>query len=163
MNEPYSEQKVQEYLSKVNDAIDQGRIDPATFAECFSFHQARIRSVQLDLAKEKLSMDLSCVDWLHENTGTDNPYLPHRLVFHDMVQFYYKNREERREPTIFDLKALTISELLIEAKDLYSHREKAGGRPVALDIQMPLEDSELIILCSEFEVHVGERAVVVGA
>jgi hypothetical protein len=162
MNESYSNQEVEQYLAKVNADIEKGRIDPDTFANDFSFHQALIQDVALDLKNEKLILEVSCVDWLKENSGTANPYLPHKLVFHDMVQFYYKNREERKEPRIFDLKAMTLSNLLMESKDLYVHREEAGYKPIALDIQMPLEDSECIVLCSELEVHIGDRMVMVG-
>ncbi len=162
MSESYSNQDVEQYLSRISDNIDRGRIDPETFGNDFSFHQALIKGVELDLENEKLSLDISCVDWLKENTGTANPHLPHKLVFHDMVQFYYKNRELRKEPRIFDLKAMTISELLVDSKDLYAHREGAGRKPIVLDIQMPLEDSEFIVLCSELEVHVGHRVLVVG-
>lgn len=162
MNEPYSNQDVEQYLGKVNADIEKGRIHPDLFAEDFSFHQALIQDIELDLRNEKLILEISCVDWLKENTGTANPYLPHKLIFHDMVQLYYKNREERNEPRIFDLKAMTLSNLLVESKDLYAHREEAGHKPIALDIQMPLEDSECIVLCSELEVHVGDRTLVVA-
>jgi hypothetical protein len=162
MNEPYSSGEVEKYLSKVNSDLDLGAMDSVTFHNDFSFHQARILGIECDLLKEILAIDVACVDWLKENTGVSNPYLPNRLVFRDMVQFYYKNREVRKEPKIFDLKAMTVSEYLIEAKDLYSHRVEGGGKPISLDIQMPLEDSEVIILCSEFDVHVGERMITVG-
>ncbi len=161
MNETYSNEQVEQYLSKVNADIEKGRIDPEELRNDFTFHQARIDGIEFDLYKEQIRMDVSLVDWLKENTGTVNPYLPHKLVFHDMVQFFYKNREERKEPKIFELQAQPISERLIEAKDLYARRVEAGGKPIVLDIQMPLEDTELVILCSELEIYVGDRIVVV--
>jgi hypothetical protein len=163
MPDSYSQQQAQDYLAQVNADIEQGRINPERFGNDFSFHQARIQGLEIDLDRERLRMDLCCRDWLQENTGVFNPYLPHRLVFRDMVQFHYRNREERKEPKIFDLKALTISDLLVEAKDLYAYRVESGRKPISLDVQMPLEDSELVILCSELEVHVGDRMVTVGA
>ena len=162
MEDFYADPQVKQYLSKVNEDIMRGRMSPETFREDFSFHQALIQRVELDLQKEVFCLEIECKDWLKENTGTANPHLPHRLVFHDTVQVYYKNREPRVEPRIFDLQALTISDFLIEAKDLYSHRTSAGQKPICMDIQMPLEDSEMIILCSEFEVYVGDRMVIVG-
>ena len=106
-------------------------------------------------------MDVACVDWLRENTGVANPYLPERLVFHDAVQFYYKNREERTEPRIFDCRPLTVSELLLECETLYADRERAGRPKIGLDVQMPLDDSELVILCSAMEVRAGARSLLV--
>ena len=162
MEDFYADPQVKQYLSKVNEDIGRGRMNPETFREDFSFHQALIQRVDLDLHKEVFCLEIECKDWLKENTGTVNPYLPHRLVFHDVVQIYYKNREPRVEPRLFDLQALTFSDFLIEAKDLYANRVPAGRKPICMDIQMPLEDSEMIILCSEFEVHVGGRMVVVA-
>lgn len=162
MTETFSAAQVQEYLATVNADIEKGRIDPAALRNDFSFHMARIEEIDFDIRHERIRIGVSCVDWLKENTGTKNPYLPNVLTFHDVVQFYYKNREERGEPKIFDLQALTISDLLVESKELYQYRTAAGGKPISLDIQMPLEDAELIILCSEFEIRVGERVVVVG-
>ncbi|OIP62216.1 MAG: hypothetical protein CO150_08695 [Nitrospirae bacterium CG_4_9_14_3_um_filter_53_35] len=162
MEDFYADPQVKQYLSKVNEDIGRGRMSPETFREDFSFHQALIQRAELDLQKEVLSLEIECKDWLKENTGAANPYLAHRLNFHDVVQIYYKNREPRVEPRIFDLQALTISDFLIEAKDLYANRVPAGRKPILLDIQMPLEDSEMIILCSEFEVYAGDRMVIVG-
>jgi hypothetical protein len=162
MNEDYSNEQVEQYLSKVNEDIEKGRITSEDLRNDFTFHQARIDGIELDLCKEQIRMDISPVDWLKENTGSVNPYLPHRLIFHDMVQIYYRSREERKETRIFDLQAQPFSERLIEAKDLYAHRVEAGGKPIGLDIQMPLEDTELIILCSELEIFVGDRVVVVA-
>jgi len=161
MTENYSDDQVREYLKKVADDIAGGRIDSETFRQDFSFHQADVETVDLDLHGEEVRVDLRCQDWLRINSGTANPYLPHRLVFRDVVQIYYRNRVERDRLRIFDLTPLSISERLLEAKDLYRYRVDAGKKPIALEINMPLEDAELVLLCSEFDVHVGDRIVTV--
>ena len=162
MTDTFSQEEVKTYLAQVNGDIEKGRIDPVALRKDFSFYQARIRGFDFEIHGERIRMEVACVDWLKENTGEPNPYLPEVLIFHDVVQLYYKNREDRKEVRIFDLQALTISDLLIESKDLYTHRADRGGKPIALDVQMPLEDTELIILCSQFEIHVDHRVVVVG-
>ncbi|MDX1763165.1 MAG: hypothetical protein R3231_02470 [bacterium] len=160
MTETFSPEQVKAYLAQVNQDIEKGRIDPMALKNDFSFHQARIQAFEFDIHAERIQMEVACVDWLKENTGSPNPYLPQVLLFHDVVQLYYKNREARKEVRIFDLQALTISDLLIESKELYTHRADSG-RPIALDVQMPLDDTELIILCSQFEIHVDGRVVMV--
>lgn len=162
MDETYSVEQIKEYLANVEAEVHKGRIDPETFGTTFAFYQAKILEFDLDLKNEKLRVDVVCIDWLKENTGTVNPYIPHKLVFHDTVQFMYRNRAERQEFVLYDLKALTISDRLMESKDLYAFREESGLKPIVLDIQMPLEDSELLFLCSEFEVHVGDQVIMVG-
>ncbi len=159
MTEEYSDKQIQEYLEKVENDIAGGRIDSETFRQDFSFHQAEVEKVDFDIDAEEVRIDLRCQDWLQVNSGTANPFLPHRLVFHDVVQIYYRNRMERNRLRIFDLTPLAVSERLIEAKDLYQYRVDAGKKPIALEIDMPLEDTELVLLCSEFDVHVGEAVV----
>jgi hypothetical protein len=161
MTENYSDDQVREYLAKVDRDIAEGRIDANTCRQDFSFHQARIESVEFDIHAEELQIDVRCEDWLKRNSGISNPHLPHRLVFRDVVQIYYRNRLERTEPKIFELTPLVISERLIEAKELYRYRVEGGGKPIALEINMPLEDTELVLLCSDFDIHVGERIVTV--
>ncbi len=161
MTEEYSDQQIREYLEKVEADIAGGRIDSETFRQDFSFHQAEVEKVDFDIHAEKLLIHLRCQDWLRINSGTVNPYLPHQLVFRDVVQIYYRNRMQRDQLRIFDLAPLVISERLVEAKDLYQYRVDAGKKPIALEINMPLEDTELVLLCSEFDVHVGEAVVTV--
>jgi len=148
-------------LEKVGRDIAGGRIDSETFRNDFSLHQAEVKSFDFDIHTEEVRIDLCCRDWLQDNSGMANPYLPHRLLFRDVVQIYYRNRMERNGLRIFDLTPLSVSERLIEAKDLYQYRVDAGWKAIALEINMPLEDTELVLLCSEFDVHVGEAVVTV--
>lgn len=161
MTEEYSDQQIREYLKKVNNDIAGGRIDSETFREDFSFHQADVEKVDFDIHTEEVRIELRCRDWLQVNSGMANPYLPHRLIFRDVVQIYYRNRVERDRLRIFDLTPLVVSERLLEAKELYQYRIDAGKNPIGLEINMPFEDTELAILCSEFDVYVGEAVVTV--
>jgi len=161
MSTSYSPEQARAYLERLRGQVEQGRIRAALFPELFSLHGAVIRTLDFDLAREEIRMEIACVDWLRENTGVVNPYLPERLVFRDAVQFYYKNREERSEPRIFDCRPLTVSELLLESETLYAERERSGRPKICLDVQMPLDDSELVILCSALELHTAGRVVVV--
>ncbi len=162
MNETFSNAQVKAYLTKVGEDLSRGRIDAETLRNDFSFHRARIEGFSFDMNREVLTVDVACKDWLKANTGTANPYLPSRLIFHDVVQLLYRNHLPRTEVRIHDLQVLTVSERLLEAKALYTSRRAAGGRPIALDVQMPLEDTELVILCAALDVHVGGRVVTVA-
>ncbi len=162
MNESFSNAQVKAYLTKVAEDLSRVRIDAETLRGDFSFHRARIDGLAFDIHREMLTMDVVCEDWLKANTGTTNPYLPSRLVFHDVVQFLYRNHLARTEVRIHDLQVLTVSERLLEAQELYKRRAAGGRRPIGLDVQMPLEDTELVILCSALEVHVGARVVTVA-
>ncbi len=161
INESFSNAQVKAYLAKVTEDLSQGRIDAETLRSDFSFHQARIDRFAFDVDREMVTVDVACEDWLKANTGTANPYLPSQLVFHDVVQFLYRNHLERTEVRIHDLQVLTASERLMEAKELYKSRVAGGRRPITLDVQMPLEDTEMVILCSALDVHVGKRVVTV--
>ncbi|NOY53747.1 MAG: hypothetical protein GXP58_09030 [Deltaproteobacteria bacterium] len=161
MTESYSDEQVREYLKKVEADIAGGRIDSETFRNDFSLHQAEVRKFDFDIDAEEVRVDFLCRDWLKANSGTVNPFLPHRIVFRDVVQIYYRNRVERDRLRIFDLAPLSVSERLLEAKDLYQYRVDSGKKPIALEVDMPLEDTELAILCSEFDVYVGDSVVTV--